>query len=213
MQPLEESFRILRLTVAGRFAGPAAFAVTSARRGDGTSYVAMGLARAFAETGEATLLVRASSAGDVPIVTNGSGTMTALGRAVAVPGAAHLEIVSIAPPRSGGPSHLDIAAALDDVRTRYRAVVVDAAPLPESSQAFAFVRAVDGVVLAVRLGRAVVDADRDLKRLLAESGAHMLGVVPTRGHAASAATPPTTPAPADSEGAPRIATRPIEVSP
>jgi len=62
MVPLEENFRILRVRVESREPVPSLIAVSAAMRGDGTTYVACGLARAYAESGRRTLVIDANIA-------------------------------------------------------------------------------------------------------------------------------------------------------
>jgi Mrp family chromosome partitioning ATPase len=174
MQYLEESFRILRANLEARYAGQALVSITSARRNDGCSYVAAGLARAFAEAGRSTLLIAAS------------GERTGAAPLDGVVRNANLDTWSFALPSGADPAARDVEARLPEFRARYRAIVVDCAPVVEDAAACEFARRADAVLLAVRLGRRIVPADREAMRLLEAFGSNVVGVVPTRGRALAA---------------------------
>jgi Mrp family chromosome partitioning ATPase len=160
MDNLDESFRILRVTLETRFTEPAVIVVTSALKSDGAAFVASGLARAFAESGAPTLFVGAADG-------NGAHHVAGARPALQCP---NLDVVPLAS-----------AASLTELRSRYRAIVVDAKPVPADANACEFARRADGVLLAVKLGRRPEAADREVMRLLNSFGCDVVGVVPTRG--------------------------------
>jgi Mrp family chromosome partitioning ATPase len=163
MPSLEEGFRILRVTVEGRLTLPAMIVVSAALSHEGTTYVAQGLARAFAEAGRRTLLLD-TSGGDRSSPhrrIDGAGANLVLAAFDA-----HERARIVAELRAEG-------------RAQYAAIVVDAPPIPESGLALELAETADGVLLAVRLGRRPEAADIELRRLLGEISTRVLGVVPT----------------------------------
>jgi len=217
MYQLEESFRILRVTLEGRYDGPSIFAVTSAHRGDGAAYVAAGLARAFAESGEETLLVGASehsANAELSIAENTRGTLTPLGVMRQSPVFSQLHVLTLAPASRERPVARDIETMLAEMRETHRAIVVAADPVPRSASALQFARAADGVLISIRFGRSPLPADRELVRLLDESGVQTIGVVPTRGRRAAAVVrgSSTSIVPVEYDGSSRLATRKVEVA-
>jgi hypothetical protein len=77
-----------------------------------------------------------------------------------------------------------------------------------------FARAADGVLIAIRFGRSPLPADRELVRLLDDSGVETIGVVPTRGRRSAAVVRggSTTIVPVEYDGSSRLATRKVEVA-
>ncbi|HTJ27670.1 MAG TPA: hypothetical protein VMA36_16055 [Candidatus Limnocylindria bacterium] len=183
MHPLEETFRILRVRVEAQAASPAVLVVSAAKRHDGTTYVACGLARAFAEAGKRTLLVDAN--------TPNPGVARELATAQPRPGRRLVELVahdeiprltvsSLIRPADEGPlGEASLQSVLDEMRAAYAVTVIDAAPLPHSSIALQLAHAANGLLLAVRLGRKTDRADDEVKRLLGKT-APLLGIVPTQ---------------------------------
>ena len=161
MRQLEESFRILRLRVEDQAPIPSVVVVTSAQRGDGTTYVAGGLARAFAEFRHRTLLIDAHGA-ESGAVDHFRGE--------------HVARLSVAAMFTNDPND-NVVKTLADLRAQYDVVIVDAPPVPGSSLALSLARAADGVLIAVRIGRRKSGADTEMMHLLAER--RILGVVPT----------------------------------
>jgi len=179
MRPLSESFDVLRMRVEARAALPMLVLVSAAQRGDGTTSVACGLARAFAADGRRTLLVdanlsRAAVADELevdplPLITAAASDLGA--RNGEVP---RLSLVAI-PAETVRELHLP--RLLRTARENFAVTVIDAAPLPACSTALELARCADAIVLAVRLGRRSSDDDREAVVL---AGERLLGVVPTR---------------------------------
>jgi succinoglycan biosynthesis transport protein ExoP len=177
-----EKFRVLRVRVQHEVALPALVAVGAALPGDGATYVACGLARAFAEASHHTLLLDANP--------KGSGVSDELGVAVVGDAARpqrldrHLSVASL----YKGPDEIvpdeELANLLAGARSRYAAIVVDAAVIPGSGAALQLARLADGVLVAVRLGRHPSSADQEMKLLLQQGGilggTAFCGIVPTR---------------------------------
>jgi succinoglycan biosynthesis transport protein ExoP len=181
---LEENFRFLRVRVQHEVALPAFVVVGAALRGDGTTYVACGLARAFAEAGHHTLLLDANP--------RNSGIADELGM-VRISGAAKPDLID---------RNLSVAALYDRedeervvaddeldevvarVRARYAVTIVDAPAIPGSGGALQLARVADGLLVAVRLGRRPRAEDHEMKMLLGADGLlggkAVCGIVPTR---------------------------------
>jgi Mrp family chromosome partitioning ATPase len=179
MRPLSESFDVLRMRVEARAALPALVLISAAQRGDGTTSVACGLARAFAADGRRTLLIdanlaRAAVADELeveplPLITETASDLGA--RNGEVP---RLSLVAI-PPETV--RDLELPRLLRTARANFAVTIIDAGPLPACSTALELARCADAIVLAVRLGRRSSDDDREAAEL---AGERLLGVVPTR---------------------------------
>jgi succinoglycan biosynthesis transport protein ExoP len=68
-------------------------------------------------------------------------------------------------------------ALLDQASTTYDLVVIDTSPLVAVSDAFPLLTKVDGVIIVGRIGRSRRDAAEELQRVLASSGAPLLGII------------------------------------
>jgi polysaccharide biosynthesis transport protein len=185
MRPLEENFRILRVRVEAQAALPALLVVSGAKRNDGATFVACGLARAFAEAGQRTLLVDANTAHpgvaqelDVAPLRPGRGHTDLGARNGEIP---RLSIASLVSPADGGTfGEANLEGVLEEMRSTYSVTIIDAPALPSSSTALQLAHAADGLLLAIRLGRRPDRADHELKRLLGQETPRLLGIVPTR---------------------------------
>jgi len=186
-QPVTDPFLLLRATVEAELPGGAVLAVGCALAGDGTPVVAAGLAAALAAAGYRTLALDAAGDGDPAPLRARLGTARA--PAVTLDAATNDPAGSVAHPAAGcdclvlqagsleaagAPALSALFAAL---RGRYDYAVVDVATIAAGGLGAA--RAADGVLLAVRENRAAANADRDAAALLAQVGAHVLGVVAT----------------------------------
>jgi polysaccharide biosynthesis transport protein len=213
MRPLEENFRILRVRVEAQTQFPALLVVSSAKRNDGVTFVACGLARAFAEAGQRTLLVDANT------TYPGVARELALGGTIR-PGRTttelspqngeipRLSVASLVTPGEGGVvGDGKLSDLFEEMRKTYSVTVVDAATLPTSSTALQLAHAADGVLFAVRLGRRVDAADYELRRIAMEQTARVLGVVSTKAKVVrreARARVSTLPISAPSEARPRL---------
>ena len=209
MQTLEENFRILRVRVAGDVQAPAVIVVSAALPGDGATFVACGLARAFAEAGQHTVLVDANAAnpgvaaelGLSPIAPVRGSDLHARNGEIA-----RLSVASLVG-TAGAPQTGSVSALLDAMRARFAVTVIDAGALPSSAAALELARSADGVVLALKLGRRPSGADLEVRRVSeGRGGFSLLGIVPTRarGRRALAARPVRLSAP---DPLPRLPTR------
>jgi hypothetical protein len=193
MESLKENFRILRIRVESQTALPAIVVVSAAMSGDGTTYVASGLARAFAEAGHRTLLLEANTTR--PGVAESLDirpippTCTAVGlhaRQADVPG---LWVTAL----RGGPADGTIRELTSRLRSEFAVTVIDAAAIPTSSTALQFSHAADALLVAVRTGRRACVADQELLRLIGDGDVRLLGIVPTKARGRRLSPPLSTP--------------------
>ncbi len=178
MRPLEETFQILRARVEEHAPPSTIVVVSGAQRGDGATYVACGLARAFAAVGHRTLLLDTNATNPAVADELGVSPLPRLSGGAAL-GARNGEVPQLALAALTGPTMHDgrLRDMLVEMRETFAVTVIDAAAIPESSMAQQLSRLADGVILAVRSGRRPCEADRETVRLL-ES--RLLGIVPTR---------------------------------
>jgi len=197
MYSIEENFRCLRVRVQHEVALPALIVVGAALRGDGTTYVACGLARAFAEAGRPTLLLDANP--------RSSGIADELG-ITTISNAAkpdlidrNLSVASLFEREERIVSDDELAEVVASVRSHYAVTIVDAPVIPGSGAALQLGRAADCVLVAVRLLRRPCAADHEMKLLLQSGGLlgnkAISGVVPTRAENRRIPGPSTAPAP------------------
>jgi len=168
-------FLMVRATIEAEVAAPGIIAVSSALDIDGKTGVAAGLIRSLAAAGYNTLAIDAGASTPHAISVDSAAALLAES---ARPLAAGCDFVSIAPAQARSASATAIAAFYASIRERYDYAVIDAAVVTAGGLAFA--RNADGVVLALREGRAANDADRDAVALFARLNVRFLGVVATR---------------------------------
>ncbi|MDB5093084.1 MAG: hypothetical protein JWO85_1185 [Candidatus Eremiobacteraeota bacterium] len=193
MDSLQENFRILRIRVESQTALPAIVVVSASMSGDGTTYVASGLARAFAEAGHRTLLLEANTArpgvADQLDIRPIPPTCTAAGlhaRTAEVPG---LWVTAL----RGGPADGTMRELTTRMRNEFAVTVIDAAAIPTSSPALQHSHADDALLVAVRTGRRACAADQELLRLIGDGDVRLLGIVPTKARGRRVAAPLSTP--------------------
>jgi capsular exopolysaccharide synthesis family protein len=163
-----EAFRNLRTAVSFRLAsvtGPTVLLVTSAVQEEGKSFIAANLARAFAQAGEAVLLIDgdlrrpsvhrifgiAGEDGLSSYLASGNGAKPAVQEA----GVANLTLLSSGP-IPDNPAELLGDARLNDLITwagqRFTRIVVDSPPVFPVTDALLWTRHAHGVVMVVRAG-------------------------------------------------------------
>lgn len=182
MSTSKESFRVLRFRVQHELEIPAFVVVGAAMHGDGTTYVACGLARAFAEAGYHTLLLEANR--------ENFGIADELGIASVAEASKperierYMSVASLYEREERVVSDDELAHVVAGVRSRYAVTIVDASVIPGSAAALQLARVADGVLVAVRLGRRPCAADHEMKLLLQPGGLlgnkAVSGIVPTR---------------------------------
>jgi Mrp family chromosome partitioning ATPase len=179
MSPSAQSFETLRVRVEARIPLPALVVLSAAHRGDGTTSVACGLARAFAAGGARTLLVDANAGNAAVAAELGVEPLPALSGGAFDLGARNGEVprLSLATLSAEAAREPNLDALLRDARDRFAVTIVDAAPLPASSAALRLARRADAIVFAVRLGRRPSPDDREATDL---AGDRLIGIVPTR---------------------------------
>jgi Mrp family chromosome partitioning ATPase len=191
MEPVGESFHILRVTVLNHIVLPSVIAVTAASNDDGGTCVACGLARAFAQTGRRTLIVDANP-GKRTVGSELGIPEPPVSRQATVRETGFLNLsLAALPRRESADAAFDVGRFVSEMRSEYTITIIDAAPIATSSLSIEVAQAADTVLLAVRLGRRLRKADHDLRKLLADLNTNVLGVVPTRaGRDDHAARPP-----------------------
>jgi Mrp family chromosome partitioning ATPase len=196
MKPVEESFRYLRVRVQHDAFLPAVLAIGSAERGDGTTFVACGLAQAFAEAGRETLILDANPRASG--ISAELGLVNPIGSTEPVRVAKHLSVASF----FDGDERLfeddELTEMLTRMRSEFAVTIIDVPVIPGSGAALQITRVVEGLLIAVRLGRRPTHADHELKVLMQPGGLLgdklISGIVPTRAAARRALADGTQPA-------------------
>jgi Mrp family chromosome partitioning ATPase len=165
---LKTQFQYLRARVESDLKTPAVVVVTSASAGDGKSITAIGLAEALRQVGHRVALVDASAVDE--------SSRPALGPA---PGANSGLYVSGLRFDRDNPfeSREHVRSLVRDTRGEFDFTIIDAAPFIRNSVAMLLASTVDGVLIAVRLGRSPTDEDVLMMRALDQARANVLGVV------------------------------------
>jgi Mrp family chromosome partitioning ATPase len=169
-----DPFLMVRTTVEAQIAPPGVLTVSSAVSGDGKTGVATGIVRSLVTAGYRTLAIDAGASTPHAISVESAAALVA---DAARPVAAGCDFVSLSPEQARTASAAAIDAFYRTIRARYDYAVVDAAIV--GSGGLAFARAADGVVLALREGRAASDADRVAVQLFERLRVRFLGVVAT----------------------------------
>jgi Mrp family chromosome partitioning ATPase len=174
-------FTVIRATLETDVPKPGIITISSALPGDGKTAVAAGIARSLAAGGYRTLVL---DAGATPEAAPGAqrdaltleGAHDRLNHAVRATGSG-CDYLSLQDIGADVSSSVGIGALYDAIRSRYEYAVVDASVL--NGDGLALARGADGVVLAVREGRAIAPADGEAVELLNRVHARFLGVVAT----------------------------------
>jgi polysaccharide biosynthesis transport protein len=211
---IKEGFRVLRATVATTGADgdlPTSVLVTSASPGEGKSMTAVNLAIAMATSGSRVILVdgdlrrpMVSTLMHVPIVRDGFIDLVRNNVApskvlTAVPG--YGENLRLA---SSRPSHADdldmlrpdqLRRAIQKLEDAADVVVIDSPPLAEVADALTLAEAAAVVLITVFVGRTRRDKLAEVRRMLSQVGANVIGFVVitrarSRGRAYSYGAPP-----------------------
>jgi Mrp family chromosome partitioning ATPase len=177
----EEKFRQLRLRVQKDIEVPAFVVVGAAARQDGATYVACGLAQAFAEAGYNTLLLDANArnpgiASELGFVAQAAAKPERIDR--------NLSVATLFENEERAVPDAVLAELVAGVRWRYAVTIADVPPIPVSGPALQLAHAADCVLIAVRMGRRAGEDDEELKQLLEPGGVlgnkDFTGIVPTR---------------------------------
>ncbi len=82
-------------------------------------------------------------------------------------------------PNEEGTSHERLSAFVEKMRSNYDFTVIDAATFLKSNTVLSLARLVDGILVAVRIGRAPTADDESIVGILEEFGGNVVGVVAT----------------------------------
>ncbi|HEY5350310.1 MAG TPA: hypothetical protein VIJ64_11270 [Candidatus Lustribacter sp.] len=182
MHSIEENFRFLRVRVQHEVTLPVFVVVGAALRGDGATYVACGLARAFAEAGHQTLLLDANPRNSAIADELGMTTISDAAKPDLIE--RNLSVAALFEREERVVADDELAEVVAGVRLHYAVTIVDAPAIPGSGAALQLARAADGVLVAVRLGRRPCAEDHEMKLLLQPggllAGKAVSGIVPTR---------------------------------
>jgi Mrp family chromosome partitioning ATPase len=182
MQSVEESFRLLRVRVQHAPKPPSFIVVGAALSGDGATFVACGLARAFAEAGQETLLLDANPRNSGIADELEISFRSSAGKPERV--APNLSVASIFDQEERMLEDDVLSGIVSHVRSQYQITIVDSPVIPKSGAAMQIARAADGLLVAVRLGRRPAPEDLEMKLLMQPGGMLgdklVTGVVPTR---------------------------------
>jgi polysaccharide biosynthesis transport protein len=188
---LWEAYRVLRASLSGR--GVKSVLVTSAVQGEGKTMTSVNLAIALAASGQRVVLVD----GDLrrPMVGRVFGVRSESdGFADLLFGESDPEDVLVPAPGYGDQLRLLLAGSnrpldllepgriksmLDRLRAESDIIVIDSPALMEFADATALAKAVDAVLIAVRIGRTRRDKLDELRRRLAQQEIEAVGVVVT----------------------------------
>jgi capsular exopolysaccharide synthesis family protein len=193
-----EAFHMVRARLRAFHAGRqlCTVMVASAGPGEGKSTIARHLAGAGVRMGSRVLLMEADlrqpklaqrlglhSRVGLPDVLNGTISMAAATQSIRLDAeaAGTLDVLPSGPSVPPNPVELiesdAMEAFLAQAKSAYDLVVVDAPELTSISDAFLMLSKVDGVIIVGRMGRSRRDVARRLTRVLASSGAPLVGIV------------------------------------
>jgi capsular exopolysaccharide synthesis family protein len=178
--------------------------ITSAAPSDGTTTVSLHLAEVAARSGARTLLIemdlRRPTLAHTLSIQPGPGLSDVLTGTISTGEAAQsisllapagdgatLDVLTSGNARPYSPSELikthTMEAVLEQMKSTYDLVVIDAPSLMVVSDAFPVLHKVDGVIVVSRIGRTRRDIAERLQQILDRSAAPLLGVVANRFHA------------------------------
>jgi len=155
--PLHAQAQMLRVRVEAELGKPAVVLVTSAREGDGKSLTAYSLAAALVQCGHRVALVSRSS-----------------------PEYRELPVVEM--PNDLGSARDRLAPFVASMREAHDFTVIDADTFSKSA-ALTLANLVDGILIAVRIGRAPTGDDEAIVGMLEQVGGRVIGVVATEASA------------------------------
>lgn len=153
---LNGKVQLLRARVEAELAKPAVVLVTSASAGDGKSLIAYSLAGSFASCNYRVALA--------------SGSYDEYHE---------LPVLELPTEEGRKASHERLAAFVEKARADYDFTIIDAETFVNSSTVMALSRLVDGILLAVRIGRAPTADDEAMVAMIEQFGSRVVGVVAT----------------------------------
>lgn len=217
-QPSSEAYRSLRTAI--QFLDPdrptQVFAVSSPSAGEGKTTTAVSLALALAESGEDVVLIdadlRRASVAEILGLEGSVGVTSVVTRTASIDEALQVwgDRIAVLPSGVLPPNPSEVVGSqrmgdlLQELRSRFDVVVVDAPPVLPVTDAVVLATQLDGVLLVVRAGRTARDHLAEARRRLDGVGASVLGCVLNAVPQASSpgyyaayrpkTTPPTAPA-------------------
>ena len=180
---IAEALSIPRSRIEAAATGPTVITVTSATAGDGKSLLAYGLAHSFGRVGHSVLLVDGNeqATGYCPIPPAPQLSALAdydLNGYIVHKGHHRPSLLNLASPGVKATcSKENVLGSFGLFRSKFAFVVVEIPLLSESGTALSYASCSDGVILALRKGRAATRADRDLVEVLRSAAVPILGVV------------------------------------
>jgi capsular exopolysaccharide synthesis family protein len=193
MSPLAESFRTLLTSVVLSTAPqpPQMLLITSSTSSEGKTLTSLNLSIALAQRGESTLLIDADMRH--PGIARALGVGNNKGLSSLLTGQHRLDEVlqpypsvdalTVLPagPRPPNPAQLlsspAMQALLQDLRQRFKSVVIDSPPLLPVTDSIMLSTLVDGVIFVVESGKTVRAAVSRARKILQNVNAHVLGLV------------------------------------
>jgi hypothetical protein len=175
LEPASNPFLVIRATVEAQIPAPGILAVSSTLNGDGGTSMSAGIARSLAGSGYRALAVETGANVQQAVSVDGAASRLV---ECARPMDAGCDFISIACAQARSASSTAITALYQKIREHYEYAVVDAGLI--SGGGLPFSRNADGVVLALREGRPVADADRETVEVFERLRVHFLGVIATQ---------------------------------
>jgi len=163
---LTAQYQLLRSRIESELRPPAVILVTSACSGDGKSVTAHGLVDCLAKVGHRVVLADASM----------SASGFKLSRSIN--GAARRPIIPLPlDERDTTGLRGSVQSFVREMQDKFDFTIIDGTPFMRSNVSMLLASAVDGVLLTVRLGRALSNDDELTSRTLEHAKANVLGVV------------------------------------
>jgi capsular exopolysaccharide synthesis family protein len=193
LSPLAEAFRTLLTSVVLSTAPqpPQMLLVTSSTSGEGKTLTSLNLSIALAQRGEPTLLIDADMRH--PGIAKALGVDNTKGLSTILTGQHRFEEViqpypsvstlSVLPagPRPPNPAQLlsspAMQALLQDLRGRFKTVLIDCPPILPVTDSILLSTLVDGIVFVVESGRTMRAAVTRARKVLQNVNAHVIGLV------------------------------------
>lgn len=181
---LQHELGVLRARVEAGVGRPAVVTVTSARRGDGKSLLARGLADSLAAAGHSTLFIDAATDDLSPRGFRSAPKLIVHPnydiREYVVSGrSAEPDVVGVFSSGVGESSSLDsVESMLAQCRASYQFSIIDTSVAIDSPLGLLFASASDALLIAIQRGRAASGGDRELLTAIKGMRTTLLGVVP-----------------------------------
>ena len=163
---LTAQYQLLRSRIESELRPPAVILVTSARPGDGKSVTAHGLVDCLAKVGHRVVLADASMSPNGFKLTRN------------INGASRRPIIPLPlDERDTTGLRSSVQSFVREMHDKFDFTIIDGTPFMRSNVSMLLAAAVDGVLITVRLGRALANEDELTSRTLEHAKANVLGVV------------------------------------